>query len=92
MSQPDWKQHGIRIVRAGELDSNTAQTPGMTRAATITHASAGANKLWAGTVVVQPNVVTRDGHAGVQTGELLLVTEHGPQRLHGYPQGLQQPC
>ena len=30
------------------------------------------------TVVVQPNVVTRDGHAGVQTGELLLVTEHGP--------------
>ena len=44
------------------------------------------------TVVVQPNVVTRDGHAGVQTGELLLVTEHGPQRLHAYPQGLQQPC
>lgn len=42
------------------------------------------------TVVVQPNVVTRDGHAGVQTGELLLVTEHGPQRLHAYPQGLQQ--
>ena len=27
------------------------------------------------TVVVQPNVVTRDGRAGVQTGELLLVTE-----------------
>jgi Xaa-Pro aminopeptidase len=42
------------------------------------------------TLVVQPNVVTRDGHAGVQTGELLLVTEHGPQRLHAYPQGLQQ--
>jgi Xaa-Pro dipeptidase len=42
------------------------------------------------TVVVQPNVVTRDGRAGVQTGELLLVTEHGPQRLHSYPQGLQQ--
>jgi len=42
------------------------------------------------TVVVQPNVVTRDGRAGVQTGELLLVTEHGPQRLHAYPPGLQQ--
>jgi Xaa-Pro aminopeptidase len=42
------------------------------------------------TLVVQPNVGTRDGHAGVQTGELLLVTEHGPQRLHTYPQGLQQ--
>jgi Xaa-Pro dipeptidase len=42
------------------------------------------------TIVVQPNVVTHDGQAGVQTGELLLVTEHGPQRLHAYPQGLQQ--
>jgi Xaa-Pro aminopeptidase len=42
------------------------------------------------TVVVQPNVVTRDGRAGVQTGELLLVTEQGPERLHTYPPGLQQ--
>jgi Xaa-Pro aminopeptidase len=42
------------------------------------------------TIVVQPNVVTHDRQAGVQTGELLLVTEHGPQRLHAYPQGLQQ--
>ena len=42
------------------------------------------------TLVVQPNVVTRDGRAGVQTGELLLVTEQGPQRLHTFPGGLQQ--
>jgi Xaa-Pro dipeptidase len=42
------------------------------------------------TVVVQPNVVTRDGHAGVQTGELLLITERGPERLHAYPRGLQR--
>ncbi len=42
------------------------------------------------TVVVQPNVVTRDGRAGVQTGELLQVTEYGPERLHAYPRGLQQ--
>jgi len=42
------------------------------------------------TVVVQPNVVTPDGRAGVQTGELLLVTDHGPERLHAFPQGLQR--
>ncbi len=42
------------------------------------------------TLVVQPNVVTRDGRAGVQTGELLLVTEAGPQRLHAFPRGLQR--
>jgi Xaa-Pro dipeptidase len=37
------------------------------------------------TVVVQPNVVTRDERAGVQLGELLLVTDQGPERLHGAP-------
>jgi Xaa-Pro dipeptidase len=40
------------------------------------------------TVVVQPNVVTRDETAGVQTGELLLVTDDGVERLHSYERGL----
>jgi len=40
------------------------------------------------TVVVQPNVATQDGTLGVQTGELLLVTAHGPERLHTFPRGL----
>src|ERR1022692_2843961 len=60
----DWKEHGIKIVRATELDSNTPQTPGMTRAAAITHARTGASKLWAGTVVVQPNAKTGAHHHG----------------------------
>jgi Xaa-Pro aminopeptidase len=34
------------------------------------------------TVVVQPNVVTPDERAGVQVGELLLVTDQGFERLH----------
>jgi Xaa-Pro dipeptidase len=34
------------------------------------------------TVVVQPNVVTPDEQAGVQVGELLLVTGDGTERLH----------
>jgi uncharacterized RmlC-like cupin family protein len=64
-TSPDyWKEHGIRIVRAAELDLNTPQTPGMTRAAAITHASAGASKLWAGTVVVQPDAKTGAHHHG----------------------------
>jgi Xaa-Pro dipeptidase len=40
------------------------------------------------TLVVQPNVATPDGRLGVQTGELLLVTAEGPERLHGFPRGL----
>jgi Xaa-Pro aminopeptidase len=39
------------------------------------------------TVVVQPNVVTHDGKAGVQTGELLLITHEGVERLHNFPRG-----
>jgi Xaa-Pro aminopeptidase len=34
------------------------------------------------TVVIQPNVVTNDGHAGVQVGELVRVTGSGVERLH----------
>jgi Xaa-Pro dipeptidase len=41
------------------------------------------------TLVVQPNVVSSDGRAGVQTGELLLVTDQGPERLHEFPRGLR---
>ncbi len=72
-TQPDWRTHGIRIVRAGKLDLNTAQTPGMTRAAAITHASAGAKKLWAGTVVVEPNVKTGAHHHGELETVLYIV-------------------
>ena len=40
------------------------------------------------TVVIQPNVVTRDERAGVQTGELVRVTGDGAERLHGCDRGL----
>lgn len=38
-------------------------------------------------LVVQPNVVTTDHRAGVQTGECLVVTADGPARLHTSVQG-----
>jgi Xaa-Pro dipeptidase len=42
------------------------------------------------TVVIQPNVITRDERAGVQTGELVVVTEGGAERLHDFERGLLQ--
>jgi len=39
------------------------------------------------TVVIQPNVVTRDGKAGVQTGEMVLITATGIEPMHGIPRG-----
>jgi Xaa-Pro aminopeptidase len=42
------------------------------------------------TVVIQPNVVTPDGKAGVQTGELVVITQSGIERLHTIPRGFVQ--
>jgi uncharacterized RmlC-like cupin family protein len=69
----DWEHNGVKIVPAGELDPNTPQTAGMTRAAAITHARTGASKLWAGTVVVQPNAKTGPHHHGELETVLYIV-------------------
>jgi uncharacterized RmlC-like cupin family protein len=55
----DWKESGVRVIPGDQLDPNTAQTPGMNRAAAINFARVGAEKLWAGTVLI---------HAGAKTG------------------------
>ena len=55
----DWKETGVRVIPGDQLDPNTAQTPGMNRAAAINFARVGAEKLWAGTVLI---------HAGAKTG------------------------
>lgn len=39
-------------------------------------------------LVVQPNVITTDESAGVQTGQLIVVTEDGYESLHHAPRGL----
>jgi Xaa-Pro aminopeptidase len=42
------------------------------------------------TLVVQPNVCTTDLTAGVQTGEMVVVTPTGWRSLHRFPAGLHQ--
>jgi len=68
-----WREQGVRVVKGTELDPNTAQTPGMTRAAAITHARAGAEKIWAGTVVIHPNAKTGAHHHGPVESVLYVV-------------------
>ena len=60
----DGREHGVKIIRGDQLDGNTPQTPGMDRAAAITHARTGAEKLWAGTVTIHPNAKTGAHHHG----------------------------
>jgi len=64
MTEIDWREHGVRVIAGNQLDPNTAQTPGMNRAAAINHARVGAEKLWAGTVTIHPNAKTGAHHHG----------------------------
>lgn len=62
--EPAWKHDGVRVVGANQLDVNTAQTPGMNRAAAINFARVGAQKLWAGTVTIHADAKTGAHHHG----------------------------
>ncbi|KXL45880.1 hypothetical protein M433DRAFT_154480 [Acidomyces richmondensis BFW] len=62
--QDGWRNEGVRVIPSDSLDSNTAQTPGMNRAAAINFARVGAKKLWAGTVHIHPNAKTGAHHHG----------------------------
>ena len=60
----DWKHNGVRVIPGDQLDPNTPQTPGMSRAAAVNKARAGAEKIWAGTVTIQANAKTGAHHHG----------------------------
>jgi uncharacterized RmlC-like cupin family protein len=70
----DWRHHGVRIVKGGELDTNTPQTAGMNRAAAISYATAGAQKLWAGTVTIHANAKTGAHHHGELESVIYVVS------------------
>jgi uncharacterized RmlC-like cupin family protein len=59
----DWRDHGVRVVTADQLDPNTAQTPGMLRRVAVGRAQ-GAHGIWAGTVEIEPGALTGAHHHG----------------------------
>lgn len=73
MEQPRWKFDGVRVVAGCDLDPNTPQTAGMNRAAAITTATAGAQKLWAGTVTIDPDAKTGAHHHGALESVIYVV-------------------
>jgi uncharacterized RmlC-like cupin family protein len=71
---------GVRIVHGNEVDLNTPQTPGMTRAAAINHVIAGAKKLWAGTVSVHPDAKTAPHHHGELESVIYIISGRARMR------------
>jgi uncharacterized RmlC-like cupin family protein len=69
----DWRTQGVRVIRSNSLDSNTPQTPGMLRAAAVNFARVGSQKLWAGTVLIQPNAKTGAHHHGALESVIYVV-------------------
>jgi uncharacterized RmlC-like cupin family protein len=69
----DWKHDGVRVIRGDQLDPNTAQTPGMNRAAAINAARVGAQKIWAGTVTIHANAKTGAHHHGALESVIYVV-------------------
>ena len=69
----DWRLDGVRVVRGDQLDPNTAQTPGMERAAAINAARVGAQKIWAGTVRIHPDAKTGAHHHGALESVIYVV-------------------
>ncbi len=64
MTTRRWREDGVRVIPGDRLDANTAQTPGMERAAAINAARVGAQKIWAGTVNIAPDAKTGAHHHG----------------------------
>jgi len=79
----DWRSDGVKIIPGDRLDTNTPQTPGMTRAAAINRAMAGANKLWAGTVNIHPNAKTGPHHHGELESIIYIVRGKARMRWGG---------
>jgi uncharacterized RmlC-like cupin family protein len=79
----DWRSEGVKIIPGDRLDTNTPQTPGMTRAAAINRAMAGANKLWAGTVNIHPNAKTAPHHHGELESIIYIVRGKARMRWGG---------
>lgn len=79
-SGTDWRLTGIRVVHADELDPNTPQTPGMHRTAAIDAARAGAQKLWAGAVVIHPDARTGAHHHGALESVIYVVAGRARMR------------
>jgi uncharacterized RmlC-like cupin family protein len=69
----DWKHNGVRVIPRDSLDPNTAQTPGMQRAAAINYARTGAQKIWAGTVHIDANAKTGAHHHGALESVIYVV-------------------
>ena len=79
MSARNWGDDGVRVIRPERFDRDTPQTPGMERVAAVT-ARAGAEKLWAGVVSIEPDAKTGAHHHGDLESVIYIVSGRARMR------------
>lgn len=84
----DPRRKRVHHIKASELDSATAQTPGLQRFAAISGKSVGAQELWMGETYVEPNTASDNHHHGasetaiyVRSGNPEFVFHDGVQEV-----------
>ena len=77
---PNWRTQGVRGNPGTALDTNTPQTPGMTRAAAVTHDRTGSEKLWAGIATIHPGAKTGAHHHGELESVIYVISGRAQMR------------
>ncbi|HVG27187.1 MAG TPA: cupin domain-containing protein [Acidobacteriaceae bacterium] len=70
-----WREHGIRVVPAGQRSCDTPETLGMNRQVAISGSRSGSSHLWAGTNRIEPGASTGPHHHGALESIIYIV--HG---------------
>ena len=64
MAEHEVEQPTVHVIKPQEFDRNTAQTPGMQRAAAVSGELAGSKGIWAGVTVIEPQTTSGVHHHG----------------------------
>ncbi len=71
---------GLKIIKPGQFDANTPQTPGMARVAAVSKELAGSVGIWAGVTTVSPQVASARHHHGDTETVIYVVSGQGMMR------------
>jgi uncharacterized RmlC-like cupin family protein len=74
------RDHGVRVVRGGDLDPKPGQWPGASLDVAINRAKAGAQKLWAGAGRIDGNAKTGPHHHGELESIIYVLTSRARMR------------
>ena len=76
----DWRQHGIKVVRAADKSSDTPETLGMGRQVAISGKRVNSQHLWAGTNLIKGGSKTGPHHHGALESIIYVVHGHALMR------------